>query len=795
MHATPGHFIAVPHGTERRAKPRRAPKSLAYVNVGDANGGVIVDISETGMSIASAEPFEPNARPRLRFQLPHIDRTFEVLAEMVWSADSTTKAGVRFVSMPIDDRMQIRNWIKDELFAEAFPTRVANTMVPRRRLPFNFDTMAEAAASAAREPKPHVPAKTLPDIPVTIPSHTMAAFEKMFPSESTLGPQIVKRAERAQVAPSQPDIDTAALWMNFPSERDVAPRVVESDETAKVIADVAPSPVVEDLPSVSVPPESVSESASLAKVATPEIPAHAVAAPEERACEPVVEQAAEARVIEETAAQPLVEVVYGSPAGETTVANSAGDTVQSSPEAGMPETVEASAPAETSASTANEAAQVPLPDAEVAAETAAPALAEATAAASKIFQAPITPLLSISEFEVARTPIEAQVDESSDLPIHELDPVPEGPAFAASQMACTVDISQAIRTPGKFSGGAVSDASVESLLAIAEAEEASPPLPPKPIRVAKEHRPTQARVATPVRPAAKTIPAAAATAPLPHVALRSAAQQAAAPRNLADGDKQFHGLLIAAAVVFLALCFVIGYSHNVQLPWMNKANKSSNSAPASVAPAQPAPSAAPASDPAPSPSSQVTPDSTSFTTQASSNVPATNDSAQSRLPDSASIAPSAKFEAPPLPATPTPPPSSYFPVTAPAEGSAPRMVELPETTVFDSPKVLIQLRKYFFVPPQPGPEWSHKLDQILVGESTLKMPPSPASNADSSVVHVRATFGKDGTVKNVRPIDGPVTLLPRSVDAVRQWRYQPSVLDGQPVEWQGDFTIEFRPAS
>jgi hypothetical protein len=123
------------------------------------------------------------------------------------------------------------------------------------------------------------------------------------------------------------------------------------------------------------------------------------------------------------------------------------------------------------------------------------------------------------------------------------------------------------------------------------------------------------------------------------------------------------------------------------------------------------------------------------------------------------------------------------------------MVELPEKTVFDAPKVLIRLRQYFFVPPQPGPEWSHKLGQILVGEPMLKMPPSPTSDADSSVVHLRATFGKDGAVKNVRPIDGPVALLPRSVDAVRQWRYQPSVLDGQPVEWQGDFTIEFRPAS
>jgi hypothetical protein len=123
------------------------------------------------------------------------------------------------------------------------------------------------------------------------------------------------------------------------------------------------------------------------------------------------------------------------------------------------------------------------------------------------------------------------------------------------------------------------------------------------------------------------------------------------------------------------------------------------------------------------------------------------------------------------------------------------MVELPEKTVFDSPKVLIRLRQYFFVPPQAGPEWSHKLDQILIGEPLAKMPPPPASDADSSVVHLRATFGKDGAVKTVRPINGPVALLPRSVEAVRQWRYQPSMLDGAPLEWQGDFTIEFRPAS
>jgi hypothetical protein len=786
MHATPEHFAAAHHGNERRAKPRHAPKTLAYVNVGDANGGVIVDISETGMSIASAEPLEPNAAPRLRFQLPHIDRTFEVSAETVWTSDSKTKAGVRFVSMPIDERVQIRNWIKDELFAEAFPTRVASTMVPRRRLPFTFETMAEAAAgsaSAPREQKPHLPAKVLPDIPVTIPSHTMDAFEKMFPSESTLGPQIVKRAEHAHVAPSQADIDTAALWMNFPSERDVAPRVVGFDEARVAMEDAAPVPAAENSSTAPAQPEFVSESVASVEIAAPEVQECIDAPVDELACESVVEQAANSGAIDGAVVHAPIDVVSNQQAEETGLAAPTVEMLQPSSESFKPETVETSAAVE------------PLHEGESFAETVVPALAETAAVTPEILPPPISPVLAVSEFEVALPPTEAQLDEPSEVPIHELHPLLEGPAFAASQMDA-LDISQAVRAPGKFAGGAVSDASIESLLAIAEAEEASTPLPRKPLRVVRDQKPAQPRAAMPAQPVAKTGLVAAATAPLPHVALRSTAQQSATPQKLTDGDKQFRGLLIAAAVVLLALCFVIGYSHNVQLPWMNKASKSGDSAPANIAPAQTDPAAAPATDSAPSPSSQITPDSSSPTSQPSDSASAANDPAsQSRLPDSASIAPSSKFEAPALPATPTPPPASYFPVTAPAEGSAPRMVELPEKTVFDSPKVLIRLRQYFFVPPQPGPEWAHKLGQILIGEPMLKMPPSPASDTDSSVVHLRATFGKDGAVKNVRPIDGPVALLPRSVDAVRQWRYLPSVLDGQPVEWQGDFTIEFRPAS
>jgi len=757
MQATPEHFAAAPNGNEHRAKPRHAPKTLAYVNVGDANGGVILDISETGMSIASAEPLEQGAVPRLRFQLPQFDRTFEVSAEMVWSADSKTKAGVRFVSMPIDDRIHIRNWIKDELFGEAFPARIASTKVPRRRLPFSFEAIGESSGAAgAREAQPAVPAKVLPDIPVAIPSHTADAFEKMFPSESTLGPQIVKRAEHtapAAVPTSHASIDTSALWMNFPSERDIAPHVAAHHEEPVVTQPAPPitdsTPVVEEQPSA--PIEAI---ASVPAIAETE-----AAPPAEQSIAPaVIEKAAD------------VEAVVHAPS----------------------ETIEAPI----------EAAQVPVAPVIIEEEVLAPpapakepdaallldahAFTEAPPApAPEITPRLAAPALSIAEFEMA-PPIVEPPDETFDepaeeVPVHELHPVAEGPAFVASQLEA-VDISAAVRSPGKFTGGAVSDASIESLLAIAEAEEAPVPEPPrKPLRVVPEQKPSQPRVVAPVKQAVKSSAAAAAPVTLPHVALRSAAQQSAVPQRLIDGDQKFHGLLIAAAIVFLALCFVFGYSHNVRLPWTK------DSAPASAAPTQPDPSAAPAGDAAPSSSSQSVPPPASQV--------ATNDASLSPLPDSASVAPSEKFEAPPLPASAAAPAASYFPVTAPAQGEGPRMVELPEKTVFDSPKVLILLRQFFFVPPQPGPEWSHKLDQILVGEPTMKMPPAPAGDADASVVHLRATFGKDGAVKTVRPINGPVALIPRSVEAVRQWRYQPSMLDGAPLEWQGDFTIEFRPAS
>jgi protein TonB len=49
-------------------------------------------------------------------------------------------------------------------------------------------------------------------------------------------------------------------------------------------------------------------------------------------------------------------------------------------------------------------------------------------------------------------------------------------------------------------------------------------------------------------------------------------------------------------------------------------------------------------------------------------------------------------------------------------------------------------------------------------------------------VRLHAIIGKDGNIKNLKVIKGYCSLAEASVEAVRKWRYQPTLVNGQPVE-------------
>jgi protein TonB len=61
----------------------------------------------------------------------------------------------------------------------------------------------------------------------------------------------------------------------------------------------------------------------------------------------------------------------------------------------------------------------------------------------------------------------------------------------------------------------------------------------------------------------------------------------------------------------------------------------------------------------------------------------------------------------------------------------------------------------------------------------------------SGEVSVQAIIGRDGRLLNLRAISGHPLLVEAALNAVRQWRYRPYLLNGQPVEVETQITVNF----
>jgi protein TonB len=59
------------------------------------------------------------------------------------------------------------------------------------------------------------------------------------------------------------------------------------------------------------------------------------------------------------------------------------------------------------------------------------------------------------------------------------------------------------------------------------------------------------------------------------------------------------------------------------------------------------------------------------------------------------------------------------------------------------------------------------------------------------IVILEALVGVDGRVKEVEPLRGQVILVDAAIEAVKQWRYMPLLLNGQPVDFILTVTVNF----
>jgi protein TonB len=70
----------------------------------------------------------------------------------------------------------------------------------------------------------------------------------------------------------------------------------------------------------------------------------------------------------------------------------------------------------------------------------------------------------------------------------------------------------------------------------------------------------------------------------------------------------------------------------------------------------------------------------------------------------------------------------------------------------------------------------------LINKVNPVYPPLARQTRISGTVRLHAIIGKDGAIQQLEVMSGHPLLQQAALDAVRQWRYRPTLLNGEPVE-------------
>jgi len=99
-------------------------------------------------------------------------------------------------------------------------------------------------------------------------------------------------------------------------------------------------------------------------------------------------------------------------------------------------------------------------------------------------------------------------------------------------------------------------------------------------------------------------------------------------------------------------------------------------------------------------------------------------------------------------------------------------------------------------PPPPKPHGPVRIGGNVMQASLIHMVqpmyPQIAKTAHiSGTVVLHAIIGTDGTVQDLQYVSGPPLLMRSAMDAVREWRYRPTMLNGEPVQVDTTISVVF----
>jgi periplasmic protein TonB len=112
-------------------------------------------------------------------------------------------------------------------------------------------------------------------------------------------------------------------------------------------------------------------------------------------------------------------------------------------------------------------------------------------------------------------------------------------------------------------------------------------------------------------------------------------------------------------------------------------------------------------------------------------------------------------------------------------------------TVNSAPKVPIIAKSPELTPVKRIRVASRVVEANLILDVPPQYPPEAGRARLEGAVVLMAVIGQDGSVKDVRVETGLPILAQAAIDAVKQWRYKPYLIDGEPVEVASRITINF----
>jgi cell division septation protein DedD len=228
---------------ERRQFPRLVPSTPLFVSMDDAKGGLLLDLCEGGLAVASLVPRNLDDVVSVTFDLPEGVGHIEAKARVAWTRDSGHLTGVRFMDLDEVSHQQLSEWIaagtnlrpagSEDLDEPVIVTRSTYAQVDaiRREVRPETRTAIWPEMQVKAEPQVEMPA---------IEAKRQKAFAPEISVETVAELERIEAAEKAAAA-----METSGMLFPEPTVEEDEPLNVEG--SSGTVADEIEAAEVEEL--------------------------------------------------------------------------------------------------------------------------------------------------------------------------------------------------------------------------------------------------------------------------------------------------------------------------------------------------------------------------------------------------------------------------------------------------------------------------------------------------------------------------------------------------------------------